>query len=445
MSIATHLVAPEEVMALLDGELSADRAQPVAGHIEECTECRELADALRSQSQSLSGWTVPAFPANAMFESGLAETARRVSSEQRPPSFPAIAQLLRRHWVLTAAASALIAVLAVALSTGPLSTSSHPLRSKTVVMSQRSVAEGEAGKYHQWLAQPPTDQESKAGAPTTLSTPGAAQTSNGLLPGQKLNDSGLVETQSALNGRALPDLIQVVAGPMIARTVSLSIVMKQFDTARASVDAVLVRHHGYAASLSVDTPQNASRSLQASLRIPAPELNAAVVELKAIGNVINESQNGEEVTQQHADLVARLKNAREIEHRLQAILEQRTGKIADVLAVEQEIARVRGEIEQMEAEQKSLEHRVDFGTIELTLGEEYKAKIGSASPSISTRLHNAMIAGYRDAVETVVGLILFFAVYGPSILLWILFLLPIAWLGRRLWLRANAVVSSIGA
>jgi chromosome segregation ATPase len=158
--------------------------------------------------------------------------------------------------------------------------------------------------------------------------------------------------------------------------------------------------------------------------------------------VQNETQGGEEVTQQHADLVARLKNARETERRLQAILEQRTDKVADVLAVKQEIARVRGEIEQMEAAQKSLEHRVSFASIELTLAEEYKAQINSPSPAISTRIHNAMVAGYRDAVENVVGIVLFLASDGPTLLAWLTILAPVAWLARRRWLRATGQLSS---
>ena len=178
-----------------------------------------------------------------------------------------------------------------------------------------------------------------------------------------------------------------------------------------------------------------------SLRIPAGELNAAVAELKSLGHVENETQAGEEVTQQHADLVARLKNSRETEQRLQAILLQRTGKISDVLAVEQEIARVRGEIEQMEAEQKALEHRVDFASIELSLAEEYKAQIGSPSPSIATRFHNAMVAGCRSAIESVVGVILFFAEFGPEAMIWLAFLAPLAWFLRRRWRFAASLTS----
>ncbi len=230
---------------------------------------------------------------------------------------------------------------------------------------------------------------------------------------------------------------------MIARTISLSIIAKDFSASRTSLDAILTRHRGYAASLAVSSEQNAARSLQASLRIPAGELNAAVIELKSLGPVQNETQNGEEVTQQHADLIARLKNSRETEARLQDILRNRTGKISDVLAVEQEIARVRGEIEQMEAEQKSLEHRVDFATIDLKLSEEYKAQLGSPSPSVSTRFHNAFVAGYRDALETAVGALLFVVEYGPSLFLWLAVLFPIPFLLWRRWRRSVAMASAM--
>jgi uncharacterized protein DUF4349/putative zinc finger protein len=229
-------------------------------------------------------------------------------------------------------------------------------------------------------------------------------------------------------------------GPMIARSVSLSIVVKDFAASRNSLDAILTRYHGYAASLTVNSPQESARSLQASLRIPAPQLAAAAVELKALGSVEGETQNGEEVTQQHADLVARLKNSAETEQRLQSILEQRTGKVSDVLSVEQEIARVRGEIEQMEAEQKNLEHRVDFATIDLKLSEEYKAKLDSATPSISTQIHNAAVNGYRNVADTLLSIVLFFAEYGPVLIFWLFVLALPATIVWRRWRHATAAI-----
>ena len=53
--------------------------------------------------------------------------------------------------------------------------------------------------------------------------------------------------------------------------------------------------------------------------------------------------------------------------------------MSDVLEVEQEISRVRGEIEQMEADQQALEHRVTFATVDLRIDEEFRAELGTPS------------------------------------------------------------------
>jgi DNA-binding transcriptional regulator YhcF (GntR family) len=222
----------------------------------------------------------------------------------------------------------------------------------------------------------------------------------------------------------------LASAPMIARSVALTIVAKDFGGARASLEALLAKHHGYAAELTVNTQQGSARSLQASLRIPAGELARAVSELKALGAVESESQKGEEVTQQHSDLAARLKNSRETETRLQSILQQRTGKMSDVLEVEQEISRVRGEIEGMEAELNGLEHRVDFTTVELTIAEEYRVQL--STPSLSNRLRNAAVSGFQSAADSVLGILLFGMNYGPSLVLWLaILILP----GRFAWKR----------
>jgi hypothetical protein len=86
----------------------------------------------------------------------------------------------------------------------------------------------------------------------------------------------------------------------------------------------------------------------------------------------------------------------------------------------------------MEAEQKALEHRVDFATVELQMTEEFKAELNPPAPSVSTRIHNALVAGYQNATETVLGIILFFAEDGPVLLLWLAILaLPVVLVWRR--------------
>jgi Domain of unknown function (DUF4349) len=94
----------------------------------------------------------------------------------------------------------------------------------------------------------------------------------------------------------------------------------------------------------------------------------------------------------------------------------------------------------MEAQQKALERRVDFATIDLKLSEEYKAKLDSPAPSASTQLHNASVNGYRNVADTLLALLLFLAEYGPVLLLWAMILFTPAWLVWRRWRRAAATV-----
>lgn len=277
------------------------------------------------------------------------------------------------------------------------------------------------------------------GAPVTqLLTPPANQFAVQALRAPTAREIAGIQNGALATNRSAPAANS--EAPMIAHSGSLTILVRDFAAARASLNLILARCGGYSANLTVDTPENGQRHFQASLRIPANHLDLAVADLKMLGRTLNESQSGEEVTQQHADLAARLQNARETEQRLRTILQQRTGKIDDVLQVEEEIARVRGQIESMEAEQRMLEHRVDFADVNLQFFEEYKEQFNPSPISTSSRLRNSFVEGMRNASGTLLGLALFLEEFGPAILIWSLILgLPAYFVWRR-YRRARVTV-----
>jgi len=55
---STHPFEQDEVMAYLDGEISADRASEIAQHMQQCAECRELAASFRNLSHELAVWEI---------------------------------------------------------------------------------------------------------------------------------------------------------------------------------------------------------------------------------------------------------------------------------------------------------------------------------------------------------------------------------------------------
>jgi uncharacterized protein DUF4349/putative zinc finger protein len=409
MNTSTHTIAPQEVMAFVDGELSSARKDSVARHIAECEQCRQVATEIRRSSQELRAWQVEAVPGRV--EEKLRVKWDEAQGEAKSKHFLSVGN----KWVLGLGLAALALLLFSQRN-------SHKLMSPTLRIGRKAISTIQ----QPWVL--PSASVSNRGdelETRPLETKQRAQLSESL-SGDGQEDS-LSAYRDTPNASPAP-----LEAPMIARTVSLTLMVKDFAYARRTLDMILTRHHSYAAELTVNTAEGAPRTLNASLRVPAPELAAAVSELQSLGRVENESQAGEEVTQQHADLGARLNNSRETEQRLQAILQQRTGKISDVLAVEQAIARVRGEIEQMEAEQKALEHRVDFAAVNLNLADVYQAQLTMPSPSIATRLRNGFVEGFHSAAETLIGIALFFAEYGPALIVWaIILVLPAVLLWRR--------------
>jgi hypothetical protein len=206
--------------------------------------------------------------------------------------------------------------------------------------------------------------------------------------------------------------------PMIAHTAQLTLTTAEFDKARGAIEDILKRHKGYIGHLNVASPAGVGRGLDATLRVPDDQLAPTMAEIKRLGRVESESQSGEEVTSQYIDLDARLTNARNTEQRLTDLLRQRTGKLSDVLAVELELGRVRGEIERMEAEKKSLTNRVDFATLNTTIREDYQALVPAGPFSVLARFRNAAVEGYRSTVESIIDVIAFLLSNGPVLLVW---------------------------
>ncbi len=237
---------------------------------------------------------------------------------------------------------------------------------------------------------------------------------------------GEPQTPTADTPTAIP------SGPMVIRNITLTLITKEFDMARARIDAAVQQSKGYVDRLSTRADPGIARTLSATLRVPQTQTDFAVSELKKLGRLLQESQNSSDVTSQYVDLSARLMNARNSEQRLLGLLRDRTGNLQDVIQMEREIASVRESIERMEAQQKDLNIKVQFVTIQVELSEEYRAALETPpAPSTRSQLRNAAIDGIRSAFDTALDIALFILRYGPVLLIWFGVIGPAAILWRR--------------
>jgi anti-sigma factor RsiW len=432
---STHPFELEEVMAYLDGEISADRASELAQHMQQCGECQELAAGFRNLSRELSAWEIETSPERLTNEMNAEFAAAAQMQPKQTPSAPVeltpierliapIRSLRGQPWVWAGAgalAMALVVVVAVAVPNflrarpaAQMAAHEMELRELQKRMVRQQVASSlENNQADKRYSVSVDDKSAVATMPTAPPPP----------PGTSASTA-----------------------PMIARTASLSLVVKDFSAIQAAVKAVVSRHSGYIGELNTSTPPDAAKTFSATLRVPSAQLEPALAELKQLGRADQESQSGEEVTKQYVDLAARLKNSRATEERLLGVLRNNTGKVKDVLEVENEISRVRGEIEGMEADQRALQSRIDFATITLSVTEEYKASLNGAPSSMGTRLHNAFVTGYHSVVENIIALLAWLLEAGPTLLLWAaLLFFPIRWAWRRLRRTLTSTPKAVAA
>ncbi|HUS33295.1 MAG TPA: DUF4349 domain-containing protein [Kofleriaceae bacterium] len=221
------------------------------------------------------------------------------------------------------------------------------------------------------------------------------------------------------NGVAQPDNRKIV------RTGALRISVGTYDEARAKLDALLQEVGGYVDSTQVSRGRNAITDATIVVRLPSDKFGAIVPRLRELGEIASESTNAADITDQYVDISARLASAQALEKRLIELATERNGTIDSVLAVEKELARVRGEIEGYEGRLRMWNDQIAMSTLTLTLSTRTPEIV--ASTSFSGRVSSA----FHDSVHALREVAGWFVVLFVALLPWCLILALIALVGRK--------------
>jgi len=386
----THVPAPEEVMAYLDGEVTGMSRTDMEAHIAACEACRAVADNLRGVSARTQAWSAGAAPGSLRAPGVPRRTRLAIPFVAWRPSGAALATM------------GLAAVVVFGVFLTPVTknraarVAAQPVMLPDASASRRSgVVGGVPGAIAGRLPEVTPNRP-------PLATPSLAPAAPPLT----------ADTFAQAPPAALP------RGPMVIRTATLRIIVKEFGNVRPTVEAVVSQFGGFVDRLSVDADTATARSLTGSLRVPADSLGAALDRLRQLGQVVEDAQGSEDVTDQIVDLDARLASARATEQRLTDLLKNRTGRLSDVLSVERELARVRLDIERLDAEKTNTTRRVTYATITIQISEERKQGLETGALPLSTRIRVAAADGVAAAIESLVGIGLFILRAGPSLLIW---------------------------
>ncbi len=155
-----------------------------------------------------------------------------------------------------------------------------------------------------------------------------------------------------------------------------------------------------------------------TLRVPEQKFDYFMGQLQELGKATESSTSEDDVTMQYLDLETRIKNLQAQEERLREILDM-ASTVEEVLQVESELSRVRGEIEVMTTKFTYLQDRVSYATINLHIREEYIATqhiSGDPFENLGTRMKEALVRSVNFVVTAFTTLLVVLTALLPVLL-----------------------------
>ena len=389
----------------LDEALPESRRAAVQRHLASCPRCRVRADLLRETVRCLRSLEAVAPPPGFVPRVRARIESLGVAGPAAAPRHPAGRlrdALSRRRW-RPAAAAGLLLLLVWAATRFP-GGGSGPVAGRGVSGPSPQAARGAPAAGEGADA-------GEAGSPQAQADPAAT----GAAAGEQVG-----ELQPS-TGRPAVD----ASGRLLIRTGRLDLVVPDVEAAYREAQSIAVRHGGFVESARLDGA-GAVQTAALTLRVPDQRLEPAMDELAGLarlGSVAGRSIDAQDISQQYVDARARVETLRAQEARLRE-LASRSASLDDLLRVEQELWRVRGEIEQLEGQIRFWDRAVQLATVEVVL---QGAAPRPAEPSgnlweragyaFLQSLHRLGIVG-QDAVVLAASLLPYLAVPGAAAAGW---------------------------
>ena len=270
----------------------------------------------------------------------------------RPQELPKKAKLIHfpvRH------AGALAACLAVCvLGYGALSTGKLDIGAKSSNMALYSANSSAASTAGGFTAQQ-----------AMLDAPEAATYSLDAGATDRMNMGTDVLSE---NDAAAAEDRQASTSPKIIYTANLTLESKDYDTARAALDAALNDAGGYLESSSEYSDVGSSRSVNLTFRVPEENYQSFLDAVAQAGNVTYKSQQADDVTTQYMDVETRLANLEAQRTRLQE-LQAQADNLSDLLQIETSLTDVQSQIESWQSQLDWYSNQVQQCTVYVNLSE----------------------------------------------------------------------------
>jgi len=152
-------------------------------------------------------------------------------------------------------------------------------------------------------------------------------------------------------------------GEKVIKTGTLTMVVEDLDSAVADLKLVVETEQGYITSLNDNEGRAGGRLISVVFKVPQDRFDSALTAVKEIADeVMTETVDANDVTQEYTDLQSRLTNLRSAEEQYLTIMTKATD-VEDILAVQSELTNVREEIEMIQGQINYYDSYTSYSTI----------------------------------------------------------------------------------
>jgi hypothetical protein len=166
------------------------------------------------------------------------------------------------------------------------------------------------------------------------------------------------------------------------------------------------------------------------LRVPPPSLTSVLDQLSGLGKERSRQLSTTDVTQKVADVDSRVRSAQDSIVRLRALYDG-AKKVADVIAIEQELNDREANLESLQAQQRALARQTAMATVTLTL---QTAAVTPAKPA-HHQSRGGFVGGLERGWHGFVAAASWFATALGTLLPFLLLLALLGVVGRVVWRR----------
>lgn len=198
----------------------------------------------------------------------------------------------------------------------------------------------------------------------------------------------------------------------VATNVSLVLTVHNVKEVDARIQQMLGDAGGYIQSSAI-WQENGRMQGKMILRAPDGKMDDFVTGLETLGRVERKNISGKDVTEEYYDAAARKTTLEKQEKRVLDLL-NRAGSVKEMLEIENELARVRGQLESLQTRLKVLDNLTDYATVNIELKDPKSISTGETlKEPFGNRIKAAWLLGVNGVANLVEGLVVLLVILLP--------------------------------